>query len=1522
VSTEELDGVVRRRLIVVAIDGYDNQPDGFERAIAEQVDRITGWLADPSLGPDRRFEVSRAPSVRTVDELREFLRSESLAAASYQEAVVVYITGHGLRRDATRHFLTLPETEPDRPFATAFPTSELITAILDSEAEHVMVLVDSCFSGILRAELQPLLLALSDDRRRHHGLAVVTAGDFKEQPLVGSFTQRLALARERMLDEAAGYTASHLSYAEWEQLLHQVGQHDNGQEKDLISAEWIVPNSRQQQLSACLPNPRYRPLQSTAGPALRQLALTSAAEMETGAGAESAQGSLDEFWLERASGRAAADDPGWYFSGRAEPMTHMTGFLHGAAGVLIVTGAAGSGKSALLARLVTLSDPDFVTDPHHEAMVANIAPQLRPAPNSVDVAVMARSKSVRIVVEDLLTALGGEDGTQRGADRELPLQALIRLVSGQSDDLARPVTVVIDALDEAEDPLALVNDVILPLARLRSPDRGSAVRLLLGIRSSPVVSYTSDEHLHDGRADQLLRQLTESLSAEDSAAQVLRTDGPDSVGDIAAYVATLLLAPADSPYHGAPEAAAEASRAVAMAVAPSFLDARIAADQLRRAGARQDLTEERWLERLADGTAGLLREDIKAVSLSTNVPAALLVAALRATAFAPGAGMPWAEVWPTATAALVAHEYGSGYASPEAADDAIRRLRSSRLTGYLATAEEDARTVYRPVHQRLADLLVRDHDWLLAPPSATASRWWRPVAESQPLVTAHAAIAEALAGLVRRSRPHLTHPYIRRHFLQHAAAGKVLTDEAVPLELLAQETSGALRAHLGLPLPAADPERRTLTAAAVIEPYLDDSVDFASRLSSIVFHDNVRREVPDGLPTAPVWSRWAAPTNVVAPPFRQTAALCVLPTMDGRTLIAAAAAEEASLRVWDAATGERTADLDGGEHPDGLRPIKATGGRTFLVSLDTSGVTIFDPTSGQIITTVSLPGAVEVHVLEDGFALWKLFIRTESAAYLWRPSPRHARSSARHTRSGKLVEASGFPPVKPWHGFRTTAVVRRASGHALVAATTAEGIRLWDPVAGLVAQAPFGGRTAAKPTAVARPEKDDLLLVENGRVGRYTEVWNPFTRVRTAQLDGGGRGAVALAGGTGLAQVMRGRLVVRDLETGKERYFDADVPTVDALAVSEGPEARRVFSAGSQGIRVWDIDGESESEAHPDVPRVRGTQYRTPRAAPPLLHMWLLARARIPREGANAPVDVLALGTSTGLEIHDASTGEELKRLNIGEVIAVQSLPSAPHTALVAVTGRKSWTVLDLVSGHPVASMHVSQLGGGPSCMALTPAGGPMLVIAERPRPATFRYFEWDADAGEVVDSAVVSDWEVGQPTSLIAVPPRWTGDRGVVAAAIAEGISLVDMASGDRAGTLLLPAPWVDPQHLCSFTAQGRNLLAASTRKAIGVRGVPDDGAAIHVWDTADGTLLATWASPDTLSLTGLDLPDGRTLLASGDAGGVHIWDPWTGSLRHSLLTGAPVHALAAGSGPRGTVLHIHGPAGLATVSVDERLL
>ncbi|MEV8534683.1 AAA family ATPase [Streptomyces sp. NPDC051211] len=1505
-TAEELDGITRRRLVIVAVSGYENSPPGFDEAIAAQVERITDWLAHPDLDEDRRFEVSRAPAMSSVQEVRNFLHGENLAAAEYDEAVVVYITGHGLRRNTQRHYLTLAKTEENRLLATAFPSSELISAVLDSESEHVLVLVDSCFSGTLHAELSSLIQDLSNDRHAFDGAAVVTAGNHYEQPLVGSFTERLALAYERMQDEAAGYTASHLSFHEWEQLLDEVGQDEDGSEKDLVSAEWIVPRKRKKRLSACLPNPRYQPAVSTAGPALRQLTLT------TTAGTDSLSSPLDEFWLERASGRAAANDPGWYFSGRAEPMRALTEFLRAGEvegeSVLVVTGAAGSGKSALLARLVTLSDPGFTADPHYAAMVAGIPAELRPDVGAVDIAVLARNKSARAVVEDLLTALGttgNNDGDGSGPSTTLPLQTLLMRVAARTEGAPGPVTVVIDALDEAQDPLALVNDVVLPLARLNGPDRDRPVRLLLGIRSSPLMGHQGGAELRDERADQLLLRLTDALGSEGILARILRSDGPHCADDIAAYAATLLLAPSDSPYYGAAEAAAEAARIIADAVAPSFLDARIAADQLRKAEGLQDLTEERWLERLADGTTGLLREDIKAVSLSTGVPTDLLVTALRATTFAPGAGLPWADVWPAVTVALAAAEYGPRYVSTDTADHAIRTLRNSRLTGYLATAEEDARTVYRPVHQRLTDLLIADHDWLLAPPSATASRWWRPATGPQALAAANAAITPALAGLVERSWPHPAHPYVRRYFLHHAAAGGLLSDAGVPLQLLSQETSGTLRARLGLPLPAGDSERRMLTAAALIEPYADETVDVASRSGSIVFQRGVQGESreapPDGLPAVLTWGWWAARTNVLAPTQGNTKSLCVVPTLDGRTLIAVLS-PDGDVEIRDAATGRLTAEIRSEADPVlSLRPIQAAGGRTFLVALTSGSATIHDPTSGQPIAHASFPLAEEAHVLKDGSAGWEVFVLTGQGAFLWRPTAHGSHEAG----AARVFGAEAFPAVYRNPLQRATAVVRRADGLALVAVATTDGIRLWDPSSGLTAHPPFGGTNAHSPMVVPRQGEDDLLLIKNGVASAsLRQVWNPFRGERVPHQRIDGRAATVLPGGSSLAYAESGRISVRNLDGTMLRSFAVDAASVNAISALEGPTGPRIVSAGLQGLRLWDVGRQGES----DGAQSAETVYEPPLGGQLHWGAWPLCRSEDASSGRGAPG--LVVGTRRGLNVHDVATGAPLRRVDTGPVVLVEPLPSPPSTSYVAVRGRTDWSIWDLLSGESVGRLQGARSANAPSCIARTPTGLPL--FASLAKDGEIICTTWDPGSREAAISTVTYHHRVQQARALAALPPGSGGGTTVIAVAGSDGIGLVDLSSGNLVCML-----HAEGQRLGAYTSQcvafqlgERTLLAAATLSAL------------HVWDTADGTLLAACTTRDTLPLSSLPLPDGRTLLASGNPSGVRIWDPLTGELRHTLLTGAPVHALAAGTGPTGTVLHIHGPAGLATLSLDERLL
>ncbi|QIY75886.1 hypothetical protein HEP84_49850 [Streptomyces sp. RLB1-33] len=218
---------------------------------------------------------------------------------------------------------------------------------MDSEAEHVLVLVDSCFAGSLRSELAVLLEDLSAARRNLRSLAVITSGDFEQQPHLGEFTQLLRLALAKVQDEATGFTAPHLSLEDWEKLLHAAGDDNPG----LVRAVWPWPDSRRDEPSLCLPNPHYRPREEVVAEARRAVSLTA-----------SALDKYREHWLVHASGRTDDGDPGWYFSGRQELMRVLVEFVDVGEGVLVVTGATGSGKSALLARLVTLSDPQFVAE--------------------------------------------------------------------------------------------------------------------------------------------------------------------------------------------------------------------------------------------------------------------------------------------------------------------------------------------------------------------------------------------------------------------------------------------------------------------------------------------------------------------------------------------------------------------------------------------------------------------------------------------------------------------------------------------------------------------------------------------------------------------------------------------------------------------------------------------------------------------------------------------------------------------------------------------------------------------------------------------------------------------------------------------------------------------------------------------------------------------------------------------------------------------------------------------------------
>jgi hypothetical protein len=363
--------------------------------------------------------------------------------------------------------------------------------------------------------------------------------------------------------------------------------------------------------------------------------------------------------------------------------------------VTLVTGGAGCGKSAVLARLVTLSDPDFLAT--HGDQVEEIPPELRPQEADVDVAVLATGKYPHEVLGQISDVIGASrpDHTRGDADLDSRITACVaaldsRWVSGSS------TTVVLDALDEAEDPIGIARVLVRLVA-------SAGLRLLIGVRSP---AGPDDPLVAAGPAGSLADQVERMFTA-----RRLRVDEDTwwRQNDIRDYAASILRHTPDSPYHDpSPHAIAdELARVIAQSVGRSFLVARLAATALTQRKDIVDPHDPAWRATLDEGVVGAFRADLLRVFPE---PERRLnaVELLRAVAFAYGRGLPWGEIWPL-VANAVADRYG------KYGDRDIAELLSSPMSAYLITDQEDGITVYRLFHQALRDTLRnRHHDLLRA----------------------------------------------------------------------------------------------------------------------------------------------------------------------------------------------------------------------------------------------------------------------------------------------------------------------------------------------------------------------------------------------------------------------------------------------------------------------------------------------------------------------------------------------------------------------------------------------------------------------------------------------------------------------------------------------------------------------------------------------------------------------------------------------------------------------------------------
>ena len=665
--TSTFPDILRRNFVAVATADYDAGAFPPLPGVGAEVAALRDWLCDSGLGA-RRFgmphpELAEGPTRRQV----EAALRDTEEVWNDADAVVVFITGHGLSVHG-KHWIVLRNTDTGKLHRTALSTADLVGWLTETQAGHLLVILDLCHAGAAAADT----VRLPDFPPSWLVLASVTHGQTAAPgALTAAVTGFLA-----ELATPAGQKYNHGEYLLVGDFLDAI-QRGLGERQRLAMLHSGLPTTGP---SPCLPNPRHRPEPDLVERPRQDLAIR--------------REDLDAHWAPKARG----SDTGWLFTGRATLMGHLVEQLSTTPPrPIVVTGRAGSGKSAVLGRLVTLSDATFRAQ--HRELVDTIPAKLLPAEGSIDVAVLATGKLPHELLGQILEAL------------DVPLTAaavptladLQQAWTGWLNSHARVVTAVIDAVDEAKNPPQLLDEVLTTLA----PPGGGRVRLIVGVRSpgGPDDTTTTTSGLPVAGlalADQFVTRLhAERIPVDD--------DPWWNDGDLADYAFELLTVTVNSPYQ--PDTHHANARAVAGEIAGrarrSFLVTQLAATNLARGAHRIDRTDPAWLRTLDDGVLGVFRADLHAVFPNRD-KRERAIHLLRAVAFAYGRGLPWSQIWPLVANAVADRPGTYG-------DNDIVELLASRIGGYLVTDHEDGVTVYRLFHDALRSTLRERSSDLLDP---------------------------------------------------------------------------------------------------------------------------------------------------------------------------------------------------------------------------------------------------------------------------------------------------------------------------------------------------------------------------------------------------------------------------------------------------------------------------------------------------------------------------------------------------------------------------------------------------------------------------------------------------------------------------------------------------------------------------------------------------------------------------------------------------------------------------------------
>ncbi|MFH8483879.1 hypothetical protein [Streptomyces longisporoflavus] len=354
---------------------------------------------------------------------------------------------------------------------------------------------------------------------------------------------------------------------------------------------------------------------------------------------------------------------GSYFSGRVQVLGELVCWLRGegpdAARSRVVTGAPGSGKSAVLGRLVSLADAEL-----RPPLLATAPAETLPPVGAISIAVHVRGRTVDEAAAAISQALAIDETTSGG------LLAHLR-------EESRPgsAVVVVDGVDEASDPYRLVVDLLEPLA---AAGERTGIRLLVGTRR--------------GGDDGLLRLFGAAALVLDLDAERYRDQR-----DLAAYVRRTLLAEPDpqvrTPYRTRPGRAATVAAAVAARAGSSFLVAQLTALSLMASSEPVDTRDAGWTETFPTTVGAAMDRYLRDVQPGGPWLRDLLMA----LAWSRGDGFDDPRTWAAAATMLGTASYSE--------QDVTRLLLDTNAVDLLQRSEQGDRVAFRLFHEALGEHL-------------------------------------------------------------------------------------------------------------------------------------------------------------------------------------------------------------------------------------------------------------------------------------------------------------------------------------------------------------------------------------------------------------------------------------------------------------------------------------------------------------------------------------------------------------------------------------------------------------------------------------------------------------------------------------------------------------------------------------------------------------------------------------------------------------------------------------------------